>query len=319
MTITQTINNINSTISTNIINSLQTSNNNINDLQSINAECSPDVVKTIIKNYVDCVTKNQSSSVEALSLCNILWSSFCKMNKVNLSTNLNFTNLSKQSSITTQAIQNSINNTLTQFGGDDSSQYIDQKSDIINTLSANIYQSLSATANANDTIDLFNVSAKYITLQSSISICINQIENNQNFQSIVNDISTNITQSDINSSSLYKNIIFIVIIIIISYLLITLIMTLKRSSSIKDFLYTMLPYFIWFILALITTLLHILVPPKYVTYTDLKNNKHISQQYLALYLGIYYLSFAIIIFIIFKIINRNSNKVTTQPTTQQQE
>lgn len=303
--ISQNISNINNVINTNIINVLQESNNNINMRQDINAECDNDMIKKIITKYVDCVTdKNFGSDIKDL-LCLGLWGSFCKMNKVNVSDNLNIDNISQQQNQSTQEIATSIKNTLTQIGGDSSNQDINTNSKSINKLASNIVQEITSSPDVKSSINLFNYSASYISQSSVSNIVQKNLQNSTEVQSVINNIANTITQIDENNNSIYKTILYIIGIIIISYFLISIIMSLKRSKNLSEFLHSMLPYFIWFILSLITTSLHILVPPKYITFMDntdpKKPIKTINIKKLLLFLSIYYIGFAILIFSYFKI------------------
>ena len=299
--ISQTINNVNNTLTNNISNTLQKSATNLKIDQNINAECSSSVIKDIIKNYVKCVTdptaKSSQLPVDSVyKLCNNLWSNFCNMNKINLTSNINVSNISQQQATTKQEVENTIKNTLSQMAGSSSSQSVSQNSNVISNLSNNIVQVLAQQSNTKTQINLFNVTASYISVSQSQDLILKVIEQDEQIQSVINNISTTITQSDMNSNSLYKNILILIIILVILYVLMSIIMTLKHSDSVSDFFYKILPTFIWFLLCVITTILHILVPPKYVTYTDKDNNKKISIPYLILYLSLYYIGSAIIVF-----------------------
>jgi hypothetical protein len=303
--ISQNISNINNVVNTNIVNVLQESNNNINMRQDINAECSDDVVKNIITNYVDCVTDKNFGSEVKDSLCLGVWSSFCKMNKINVSDNLNVNNISQQQNQSQQEIATSIKNSLTQIGGDSSNQSISSASKSINKLALDIVQEITSKVDVKSSINLFNYSASYISQSSVSNIVEKNLQKNTIVQSIISNIANTITQIDENNNSIYKTLLYIIGVLIISYFLISIIMTLKRSQNLSTFLHSMLPYFIWFILALITTALHILVPPKYITFIDntdpTKPKKTINIKKLLLYLSIYYIGFAILVFSFFKI------------------
>lgn len=310
--ISQIIQNVNKTLTDNISKTLQQSDNNINITQDINAECSSSVIKQIIKSYVSCVTdpEGKSSQLSADTIhnqCNSLWSGFCNMNKVNLSSNINVTNISNQMSQTTQEVENTIKNTLSQMAGSSSSQLISQNSNIITNVSSSITQKLAQQATQKNTINLFNVKASYISMDSTQDIVSIIIQENKQMQSIINSISTTITQTDMNSTSLYKNIFILIIVLIILYVLMSIIMTLKHSDSVSDFFYKILPTFIWFLLCVVTTALHILVPPSYVIYIDKKAEKKTSTPYLVLYLSLYYIGFAIVVFTSFGVYRKYNN------------
>lgn len=306
--ISQNVSNINKIINSNIVTSLQQSNNNINMKQDINAECSTEVVKQIMSDYVDCLSispPTNKSDKQIKDTCIDIYSNFCKMNKINVTDNLNLTNLSQQKAETEQTISNSVKNSLTQIAGSDINQSITSNNLDTTILASNILQDINKNTDSINKINLFGTSANYITQTNISNIVSTSLQNNKHLQSVVNDIAVTITQKAENSNSIYTTLLIVIGVIIISYLLISFIMVLKRSDNLSDFWHTIYPYFIWFLLITITTSLHILVPPKYITYLDKSTpkpyTKKINIYYLLLYLLVYYIGFAILIFAFFKI------------------
>ena len=311
-TTSQTISNINTSISKNILNSLQTQQNNINISQKVSGYCDIDKIKQISTDYVNCITdtvKQQQwpNDDDLLKICGVITSQ-CKMNDININSVINLSNISTQENDVKQSVTTAIKNTLSQYGGSEADQYITQATKSVSTTTNNIIQQLTNNETIRQTISTIDGSVSVISLDLSVNIVNNVLQKDSNLQSAVTSISNSISQVEIdNESSIFTTFLIVGCIIIISGIMIKLIMILKRSSSMSDFFNNILPGFIWFILALVTTLLHILKPPKYITYQDSDNITRINKKYLFLFLLAYYTGFAIIIIIIFYIKNYYNN------------
>lgn len=308
----QTIEDINGAISKNIINSLQNSQSTVFTDQNLIVSCDAQMVNGLIDSYIDCVSgsksairlKNLNGDIDKLKNTCESVTSVCKGEYINMDNIFNVQLNNTQQNEVEQTVKNAIKDTLTQYSGSDSDQKIATNTNITSNLTSDIKQQFTDLASTQQSIKINNVEITYVSQKIAIDITKNILQQNKSLQTVVNDVSNNVSQTTLDQSS-YNIFIYIFVIIVVSYFCIKIIMTLKRSPTTKDFFNTMLPYFIWFILSVIITLLHILVPPKYITFTNTyTNKKEINKQKLILYLSIYYISVAILIYVIKLIIDR---------------
>ena len=204
-TTSQTISNINTSISKNILNSLQKQQNNINISQQVSGYCDTDKIKQISSDYVKCITdttiqQQWPNQDDLLKICGVITSQ-CKMNDININSVINLTNIEKQENVVKQSVTTAIKNTLTQYGGSKADQYITQATKSVSTTTDNIIQQLTSNQSIKQTISTIDGSVSVISLDLSVNIVNNVLQKDSNLQSAVTSISNSISQVEIDNES----------------------------------------------------------------------------------------------------------------------
>ena len=322
----QYINNINSSLSNTIVNILQSANNNTEVSQTITAQCTDDDIMNGINGYYKMINNTNSDSL-ILNVLNDpsntnmtsedltykiqdianLPLKICSMNNVNMSQSLNLTNIDTQINYTTTSIQNKIKNSLSQYSNANTAQDINNVTNSVVSIMADISQRIKNNTGSSQYLNFTNYGGNIITMNQSVDIVSNILQKTQITASSINDLSTTITQVSI-STSIYKYLLLIAITMIIVYFIISLIMILKQSSGIGDFLYNILPKFIWLVLSGLLTYIIIWIKPDFLSYNSSKTGqsyktKQLNTKYTALFLITSYILLFFIIKVIFLLIN----------------
>ena len=301
-----TVSNITTDVSKNILKALQTSQTDVSVQQQIVGKCDTNVIQTLSKAYTDCLINRYDhwSTDDLIKVCSV-YTSLCKMSNIDLDSNLNMTNLTTATDSVKQKVSTAVSNTLSQYGGDESNQYITNITDTMNETTTKIVSQLNSDTNIKQTVDLDAVHGEFISMDTSLDIITKTLQSTESFQSNVIKISNIITQTADNANTAYTTLLILFGIVALAGLLISIIMTLKRSSGMHDFFMRMLPAFTWFILSVLVTVIHILAKPGYVSYKDVNGDKHLSRSKLFFALMGYYVGFFLIILIVYKIKQRN--------------
>jgi NADH:ubiquinone oxidoreductase subunit 6 (subunit J) len=297
-----TISNITNTTAKNILSALQRSQTNANVQQQIYGVCDTELVQSLSKQYTDCLLKyfDYWSPDDLIEICSV-YTDICKMSNIDMNSSLNMTNLTQADASIKQEIKQSVSNTLSQYGGNNSDQYISNITDASDTISTKIVEDLVNSGDIIQSINLNATSGNFISMDSSINVINKSLQSIDVFQKNVTSISNIITQTADNSHNTYTIFLILFGIIAISGIMISIIMTLRRSSGIDDFFNRMMPSFIWLILSLLVTVIHIIAKPGYVSFTDKDGNKQLNQTKLFYTLFGYYVVLFLIIFTIYKI------------------
>lgn len=301
-----TISNITNTTAKNILSALQRSQTNANIQQQIYGVCDTELVQSLSKQYTDCLLKrfDDWSPDDLVEICSV-YTDICKMNNIDMNSTLNMTNLTQADASVKQEVKQAVHNTLSQYGGTNSDQYINNATDASDTIATNIVSELVNSGDLIQKINLNATSGSFISMDSSINVINKSLQSNDVFQKNVTSISNIISQTADNESNTYVTFLIVLGIIAISGIMISIIMTLKRSSGIDDFFNRMMPSFIWLILSLLVTVIHIIAKPGYVSFTDKDGNKQLNKTKLFYVLLGYYVGLFLIIFTIYKIKQRN--------------
>lgn len=305
----QTVENITSNISKSILNALQKSQTSATLRQQVSGKCDTDVIKSISEAYTSCIIDfvDDLTPDDLLDACS-LYTSICTMSDIDLSANLNIDTLTNQNAKVIQEIKTDIGNTLSQYGGSKTDQYIKNITDNVTEVVAEVVQKLKNDKNAQQTIDLNAVQGKFISMKSSLKSISKTIQDNSVMSKNITAIDNIISQTSFNESSIFKTVLYITILIIVTGFLISTVMTLQRSTSLTDFFYRILPVLIYFVLVAIITIIHYLAKPGYVSFYDKKGKKILDNKKLFLYLMLYYIILGVIIFVITRLISNFKKK-----------
>ena len=84
-TTSSTVDNINSSISNNIMTSIQKSQTNINVQQNISGTCDTEIIQNLSTKYTDCIIgmADKFPSDKVLDICSV-YTTMCKMNDIDL-------------------------------------------------------------------------------------------------------------------------------------------------------------------------------------------------------------------------------------------
>jgi hypothetical protein len=302
------ISNITNTTSKNILSALQRSQTYVNIQQQITGVCDTDTIQSLSKLYTDCILDNYNykdwTPDDVIEVCSV-YTDICKMNNIDMNTVLNITNLVESDTSVKQEVKTAIKNTLSQYGGTKTNKYIDNVTNTSDTITDNILTELSSSLNVIQKIDLNAVSGSFISVKSSQKIINKSLQSNSTFQQNVTSISNIITQTSDNVSNTY--IVFLILFGIVALIgiMISIIMTLRRSSDISDFFRRMAPSFIWLILSVLVTVIYILSKPGYVSFDDKDGNKKLNKIKFFFSMMGYYVGIFLILIVYKKIKQRN--------------
>ena len=301
-----TVKNINDSISKNIFTALQQSSNVINAQQQISGKCDTEAIQNLSKNYTKCILENVDnfSTDEVLDLCSV-FTSVCKMSDIDLSSNLNVDMLGEVTDKVKQSTKDAVNNTLSQYGGKKTDQYITNITNSMDSIITNIISELTTNTDLQQTVDLRNYGGEFISFKTSLNVINKSIQDNTVIQENVSNISNIISQTADNQSTIYRSLLIMFLMVAMSGIMISIIMTLRRSSDLGDFLSRMLPYIVWVLLSILVTVIHVLLMPDYTSYYDKDGVKNLDNKKLFFTLLGYYLAFYLIIFLVYKISQRN--------------
>ena len=322
----QNISNINSSLSSTIVDILQSANNNTSVSQTITAQCTDDDIRYGINGYYNTINDPSDNSL----IINILNDSsnnnltseeltekikdiaslplkICSMKDVNMNSALNLTNIDTQINYTSTSIQNKIKNSLSQYINTNTEQDIDNVTSSVVSIMPQIAQRIKNSTGTSQELNFTNYGGEIITMNQSVDIVSDILQKTQITASSINDLSTTITQVSL-SGNIYKYLILIVASMLIIYFVISLIMILKKSSGIGDFLYTILPKFIWLVLSGLLTYVILWVKPDFLSYykgdkDKLYKTKELNTKYTAIFLISSYILLFFIIKVIFLLIN----------------
>ena len=323
----QHISNINSSLSNTIVNVLQSANNNTKVSQTLTAQCTNDDIRYGINGYynsindtsdtsliVKTITDPSNNNLTSEELTDVIKDiaslplKICSMSNVNMSSSLNLTNIDTQTNYTTTSITNKIKNSLSQYSNANTTQDINNVTNSVVSIMASIAQSIKNKTNTSQNLNFTNYGGKIITMNQSVDIVSNILQNTQITADSINSLSTTITQVSL-STSIYQYLILIAITMVIVFFVISLIMALKRSSGIGAFFYNILPKFIWLVLSGLLTYIIVSIKPEFLSYysNDVKNTeyktKKLNTQYTAAFLITSYILLFFVIKVIFLLIN----------------
>jgi hypothetical protein len=296
-----------SSISKNIVNSISTVTITDKMVQEIHAICDA-------STHTDCVTKCMAAGLKAnfkpddyKNVCGSLCG--CAIENINMKETLMLTSSGTQTSDINSAIKSSVTTTMDQYTSGPASLDAQAVSKAVTINSTNIQQAIHTSSEAVQIIDVGDTYISGITFDESITSVYNFIQTNKVIQSSINKLATTITQKSVDTMN---NILYIGLIIILVFFLIFSIIMISKSKNITDFFNRIKLYIIWFILVTIITIVLVISKPSYVSYVLVDNSadktRHLDYNKLFMWLFIYYVSFAVIIYSYNKISNKISRK-----------
>jgi hypothetical protein len=302
----QTIENINSSISSNILKALQKSQINSSLQQQVTGKCDSQRIKDLSEGYTQCIVEfiDEKTPDDLLRDCSI-FSEMCRMTDVDLKAIINVKSLTTQDASIIQEIKTNIANTLTQASGPDTDQLVSNINNNISRIVSEIVQELKSNNNISQIVDLDGIKGSYISMNTTLNTISKAVQKDEIISENVTKISNIISQTSINENSLLTTAIYIALMILIAGFLISIIMTLNRSNGIVDFFYKILPFIIFFVIIAIIIIVHVLANPAYITFKDKDGKVIINKQKFLMYMSIYCFVIGVIILIVNKIIKNN--------------
>jgi hypothetical protein len=318
----QIANDITESISTNISSSIQSSSNITDISQEIDASCEKDVVKDDNINYTQCYKNIMASDpkefpnkTEAIkNICRPFMT--CNMTDVSLDQVIYVDIKALQESDLSSLIKNSVESEIKQKT-DGKAQRADINSIVEAFQKSSISQSIKNAFKSRQILTVKNMSVSGVTMKQSGTMISDIIQKSKIVQKQINDLSSKISQESGSSST----IVTVGIIIIMLFLIVFLLLLLSKSKDLVDFFYKLLPILSWVILVSIITITHILVKPGYVSYTmpGEDKEKHLDMTKFLMYMFIYYVCSAIVIYMFFKILKFSGKKYRVTITSEEKE
>ena len=302
----QTAENMTKSVASSIIKSLQSLTTQSIIDQSIYGTCSTEVSKQQGDDALTCMLNfaDKYSESELRALCSILMT--CSSSDIDFTQYVYISDVSDQTADLKSSIENDAETALKQFSqNSNTDQLIKEATTVISDNKTKIVSDIINNINASQSIELHNYSVKGVTFDQSVNVTTKNIQSITEVQDSINKIAVSVTQSSINTTN---TIVFVVFIILAIFLVIFGIVLLGKSKDLKDFFHKLLPFLVWFIMSSLVTVIHILTKPEYVSYTmPNETEKHIDVPKLLMWLFIYYMGFAMIIYGYFKFTRRGEN------------
>ena len=306
------INTINKSISDNITNSIQSSQNSVYQAQIVNILCDVDAIN-IVENGINTCRSTLKDKGVSNDLINKYCISIlnCKGSNISLNSSLNVTNITSQTAVITQTVKDTIKSDITQKLNSIDNQLkallAETQADIenINTQVqeniVNIVQKIQNNVTQNQNITLTNYSANNITITSVNDIVFNSVQNISSIQSIVQNISNKIVQVLDNKPKTLADMVLNVASIVLAFIVVIFVIVgVLKSKDSKNFLNKYAPYIIFIIISVLIIWLHLILKPSYI----LKNNNNstiiIDNNKLILYCSTYIIILGVIEIIIYK-------------------
>ena len=306
------INTINKSISDNITNSIQSSQNSVYQAQIVNILCDVDAIN-IVENGINTCRSTLKDKGVSNDLINKYCISIlnCKGSNISLNSSLNVTNITSQTAVITQTVKDTITSDIKQKLNSIDNQLkallAETQADIenINTQVqeniVNIVQKIQNNVTQNQNITLTNYSANNITITSVNDIVFNSVQNISSIQSIVQNISNKIVQVLDNKPKTLADMVLNVASIVLAFIVVIFVIVgVLKSKDSKNFLNKYAPYIIFIIISVLIIWLHLILKPSYI----LKNNNNstiiIDNNKLILYCSTYIIILGVIEIIIYK-------------------
>ena len=308
------INTINKSISDNITNSIQSSQNSVYQAQIVNILCEADAIN-IVENGINTCRSTLKDKGVSNDLINKYCKSIlnCKGSNISLNSSLNVTNITSQTAVITQTVKDTIKSDITQKLNSIDNQLkvllnlAETQADIenINTQVqeniVNIVQKIQNNVTQNQNITLTNYSANNITITSVNDIVFNSVQNISSIQSIVQNISNKIVQVLNNKPKTLADMVLNIASIVLAFIIVIFVIVgVLKSNDSRNFLNKYSPDIIFIIISLLIIWLHLILKPSYI----LKNNNNstiiIDNNKLILYCSTYIIILGVIEIIIYK-------------------
>jgi hypothetical protein len=302
-----------SNIAMNATQSASTTNSSVN---IINANCSSgnydsvsgcsDTIKTICGSEpLLCENGHNETIMAFVGLCEIK-ANQCKVSNVSQSNKIVALVDNTTTADLTATVKNSITANLNQSIKNTSAQQTINSS--INQITSTIVSSLQSMVTKNSSVNVIKADGYnvYAVSQTNFTNAVvkNLLKDIASAKAI-NTAAVTIAQS---AEGTYNWIIYIGAILITIFIIIFLILMLAKSDNVKQFFHRILPFLVWFVMIVITTLVFIIFKlPLVSSINAVSNKKEINLSKLILWLSVFYVGYGIILYIFFKIKRRKEN------------
>lgn len=243
---------------------------------------------------------------EINDVCSV-FGDICYVKNVSLKLAVNADTIKRQQNDIISKTTTKLKNDLKQYDKNSGTkQIIETINTQTNTSVVNIINTINKNRVFKQELKLTNVNADIISIKSTGNIIEKELLTNRNLQNSIASISNMITQTSLNTDTLYKNTLLIITFLLVASTIVSLIMILHRSKDLADFLHTIMPYLVFMGFAIVILVVHILAKPRYVTYVDGRDKddkdlpRKIDKDKLIKYLTAYYSVIGLIIFAVFK-------------------
>jgi hypothetical protein len=303
---TSTINNINNSISDNIVKSIQTVQKNLSENQSLTGKCDPDIIELMSIEYNKCIFDSvvekdfDSIKDDIVEICSPIIST-CKMNNITMNTVVNIRNIQSNLENLKNDIKKTIDNSLNQYSNESTKDEISNLVSLINDNVSNIISDLVEKTKNTQIITLNNVNAQLLSVSNTSNIISSQLKSLKTINDSVTNISNIISQTSDTTNTIFNTAFYLIIIIITCGIIISLISVLQRSDGLKDFFVRISPYLIFVILSSVILATILITKPSYIYFKDNTGKMILNKIKLAEYFTLYLVILAIIIYSIYNI------------------
>lgn len=216
----------NSTVN-NIINTLQQATSEVRSSQELNVDCN-EVYKLTQSNYSECLKSHPSLNADdLLKICSpILNSISCNVNGISMKNSIKVTDISEQLSkleqFTSEKSTTKMQSDIKQNSGLSNLTFSNQSkqklTNIVNKIVNVINSKRQEIFNTNSSSQVINIrsgTVKFVTMDSVLDITRSYIQSNDDIQTSISELSTELIASvDQGSSSIFSTIFTVILIII---------------------------------------------------------------------------------------------------------
>jgi hypothetical protein len=305
-------------ISTSIIDSMQSAQSQVLSTQDINITCTDEAVYYITNDYIRCIKGLSKKKIENTIIEKLCKPPInCSAKNVKIKSSLNVTDIMKQTGKIQSNIEDSLSNNIKQDlkSTNSSTAFLStvDKLDINNLVvkisenTQSITQKISDKVTQQQGLTLYNYEANNITITSVLDIITESVQELDSVQLEVTKITQEMIQAMSNNTDSLRE--WVVKIakssLAIIGLLFLSIYIVKRKDS-REFVQFILPYVIYIIAVCVIILVHTIFLPSYILIKNNEKTKQIDTKKLYMYVIIYSISFGLMELIYYKIIKKPS-------------
>ena len=313
----QVINNVYSSISKSIIESMQTAQNMVFTSQDINIKCDPMAIASMSYDVNRCIIalsgKKDIDTIRKLCKPAIQ----CKATNISMKSSLNVTNIINQTATIKQNIDNSLSNNITQglnsldsslVLGDSDKLKIDNITSEVSNNTQNITQEVYDGVVQQQGLTLNNYEANNITMTNVSKVVLRSVQGIKGLQQIISDVSNDIVQKVDTSTegTLNEWVIKIFSIFMGIVLLLFFILYVVKRHDTQDFIRMIIPYVIFIIGCIIISSVHVLFKPDYVCVDDNEEVKKVDKYKLIFWVSLFSILLGAAEIIYYRIIKKRS-------------
>jgi hypothetical protein len=315
--VSQEVENVNNIITKNILDSITNISQNLRIEQVIKGFCSEsdlkireDSILKCIKGNLPLIEKKELTPKGSSEICSNL--EICSISNVNLSESIIIDTTSDYSGKFDSKDVDKLSNDLSQLSsGSGIDQNITNITNQIQKSFNNIITNIKNNSNFAQLITANGISVQNVTISDCTKLVQKELENMSVISENVSEIANTVSQTSSNSSNL---VLTAGLIIISSLVIVFLIVALSKSKDLYSFFLKILPFLIFFILAVIILIVFLLSKPDIVTKIDPKTDKPVID-YVKLieYLTLIYSSLGVFITFFFYFYNKRNSSPKVRP------